>query len=163
MKRSKDNYFLLSTETTHSEFTWPAPVRVTSIFGDTVEDIVPNGPKGTYKGAAQFPVSPDFPTVGGSTNAQSQSVVPPPSPPAPAPRSSPTPRVRRLAAPMAWQLWHACPWSAWMQILQQICITEAGGIAVCWPWKARNIIMHCPSNGDPLTRRRRQNSPYWRD
>ena len=55
MTRTVDNYWLATGKT---PFSFPAQVTVTSMLGDTVTDVVPGGPKGTFAGAAQFPVSP---------------------------------------------------------------------------------------------------------
>lgn len=71
MSRLGDNYFLVQSP---GGFSFPAEVEVTSILGDTVRDVVPGGPVGTFKGGAQFPVSSLWETVGGSTTPQSQIV-----------------------------------------------------------------------------------------
>ena len=62
MEKTKDNYFLLSGG--GKGFSFPADITLTSIFGDTVTDRVTGGPKGTFKGAKQFPLSHKYaPTV----------------------------------------------------------------------------------------------------
>ena len=61
MTKTSDNYWLLDGG---GPFSFPASVSITSIFGATVQDTVPDGPVGTFLGGAQFPVDSRFGTVG---------------------------------------------------------------------------------------------------
>ena len=63
MTKTSDNYWLLQSGG-GSPFSFPASVTITSIFGASVTDTVPNGPVGTFIGGAQFPLDARFGTVG---------------------------------------------------------------------------------------------------
>lgn len=97
LQRTVDNYFQLFSGLPVG---FPTQVKVTSIFGDTVQDTINvqsvTGPPVT--GAAQFPLNPAYSTVGspasGTSNATSTTSSPsvsPPSRPSPAPSTRPSP------------------------------------------------------------------------
>ena len=99
LQRTVDNYFQLFSGLPVG---FPTQVKVTSIFGDTVQDTINvqsvTGPPVT--GAAQFPLNPAYSTVGspasGTSNATSTTSSPSISPPS---RSSPAPSTRPSPIP----------------------------------------------------------------
>ena len=108
MQRTIDNYFVLSSGT---PVAFPASVRVTSIMGDTVEDIIEAVTASPVQGKAQFPAR------GGPSSSPNVSMAAPPAeipmaaPPAEIPASagvlgpSPeSPRTSVLSTPPPTQL-----------------------------------------------------------
>lgn len=99
LQRTVDNYFQLFSGLPVG---FPTQVKVTSIFGDTVQDTINvqsvTGPPVT--GTAQFPLNPAYSTVGspasGTSNTTSTSSSPSVSPPS---RPSPAPSTRPLIPP----------------------------------------------------------------
>ena len=64
MSKTTDNYWLA----TSGPYTFPFSVQITSILGDMVTDVVNvAAPSGAVVGAAQFPLSAAYETVGGDT------------------------------------------------------------------------------------------------
>ncbi|KAK9823091.1 hypothetical protein WJX72_000218 [[Myrmecia] bisecta] len=93
MQRSVDNYWIIQSLDGQCCL-FPAQVRVTSVFGDSVIDTIAlSSPTGQVDGNQQFPLPAGVPVVGstGNTTPNLTAVQPPPPPAPPAPTSTPTP------------------------------------------------------------------------
>ena len=98
--RSADNYFL---RTGDGPYQLPLTITVTSILGDTVEDVVHAGDPSTealIRGAVQFPEHTDLGVV---TEAPARASGPSPKPttpsPSPVPKPHPKPSSKRKPTP----------------------------------------------------------------